>query len=330
MGNSWNGVTLETFNRILEPMEKALEYMCYLVESADYWSPQNMHALMYIPVVTMELRNDWVVFCELAWMGGEPEGWLVAVRELYKRVRVEVGGNIKMPSREYAEKLEKVIQGVTTLLDVCLSFERVAMSDIIPFEDVEMRVIFSREVKAISGLNRYREVAPELLEAQCTEGAIQEQASAPEVAGLQARISELEQALEASEAKRKEQAEQLAGMPPTGSVWLHNAKPSYQAMLEGVLRIAVKYGVFVKGDGLYQYSVCDKCTQELLACFISDVSNPSMLNLQSKGGTNWKVWQLSTTGIPYTIRTKARGDLDMHYTTQDTLAKIRKELNALK
>lgn len=295
--------------------------------------PDNMAILdvegKELPINPSEFELSWLRVCEAMVLSDEPDKWHYKVTEAYRRV---AGGISRepIPTAIQVQEAEERLAGLSTLLEVCLSFERVAT-----FEDwgrLDVKALCTQEsdkirakTEAKEALELYREVASELLASQCTAGATLEQASAPEVAGLQAKIKELEQALEASEAERAKLAE---GLPPADSVWMINSNSGYQAKLAGALRIGVKYEVIVKGAGAYQYATKEGCPQELLACYLSDVSQ--MLKLSNRGGTNWAVWKRSIQGIPDSIRTKLRTDYSMSYVVKDTLDEIRKELNALK
>lgn len=331
---------LRAVNAFREQAYKAWDFLHSLVQYVGY-GVDDMAILdvegKSLPIEPSEFELSWLRVCEALVLSDEPDTWHYKVGEVYRYVcGLDLGfnGYSPIPTAIQALDAEERLAGLSTLSEVCLSLGRVAkQSDRMSLDAI--RTLYKSEVERIRAKHKaredeelYREVASELLEAQCTAGATLEQASAPEVAGLQAKIKELEQALKASEAKRKEQAEQLARIPPADSVWLINSSSDYQAKLAGALRIGVKYGVIAKGAGAYQYATKEGCPQELLACYLSDVSQ--MLKLSNRGGTNWAVWKRSIQGIPDSIRTKLRTDYSMSYVVKDTLDEIRKELNALK
>lgn len=292
-----------------------------------------------LPINPSEFELSWLRVCEAMISLSDIyfEDWHDNVEEVYKYVcgvNRCVDGYKPIPTEIQIAEADDRFAGLGELAMVCWGLESVATFDNNLYS-VTLWKLYKNEAERIRAYYKaredeelYREVASELLASQCTAGATLEQASAPEVAGLQARIKELEQALKASEAKCKEQAEQLARIPPADSVWLVSSSSDYQAKLAGALCIAVKYGIIVKGAGAYQYATKEGCSKELLACYLSDVSQK--LNLSNRGGTNWAVWKRSIQGIPKNIRTKVRTDYNVSYIVKDTLDEIRKELNALK
>lgn len=167
-----------------------------------------------LPISPSELKLSWLRVCEAMILSDELDTWHYKVIEAYRRV---AGGITRepIPTAIQAQEAEERLAGLSTLSEVCRSFERVAtFGDNLPLNAI--RALYEGEVERIRAKHKsredeelYREVASELLVSQFTAGATLEQANAPEVAGLQARIKELEQALEASEAEREKLAEVL-------------------------------------------------------------------------------------------------------------------------
>ncbi|MDY5857745.1 MAG: hypothetical protein SPK09_00740 [Porphyromonas sp.] len=212
-------------NAFREQAVKAWGFLSSLVRY-DGYGVDNMAILdvkgKELPISPSEFELSWLRVCEAMALSDEPNEWHNRLREAYGYVCVDSYGRYDdVPTMLQVQEAEERLAGLSTLLEVCLSFERVAT-----FEDwgrLDVKALYTQESDKIRAKHKtreddelYREVASELLEAQCTAGATLEQASAPEVAGLQARIKELEQALEesrqsleASEAERAKLAEVL-------------------------------------------------------------------------------------------------------------------------
>lgn len=237
-----NAILLREVNAFREQAYKAWDFLSSLVEYnariipnstdvPDIWGDevQVKHALMAymergipdnmailhvegkeLPISPRGFELRWLRVCEAMVLSDELDTWHYKVIEAYRRVAGD-----PIPTAIQAQEAEERLAGLSTLSEVCRSFERVAtFGDSLPLNAI--RALYEGEVERIRAKHKpredeelYREAASELLASQCTAGATLEQATAPEVAGLQAKIKELEQALEASEAEREKLAEVL-------------------------------------------------------------------------------------------------------------------------
>lgn len=190
-----------------------------------------------LPISPNEFELNWLRMCEsisLVYDIECLEDWHCNIKEVCEYVcgvNRCVDGYQAIPTEIQTADADQRLAGLSVLAYVCNSFVRVANSDV---KSSDIEGLYGREVDRILRVRKYRaerirakhkaredeelyrEVASELLESQCTAWATLEQANAPEVAGLQAKIKELEQALEesrqsleASEAEREKLAEVL-------------------------------------------------------------------------------------------------------------------------
>ncbi len=215
-------------NAFREQAFKAWGFLSSLVQYAGY-GVDDLATLdvegKELPISPSEFELSWLRVCEALVLSDEPDTWHYKVGEVYRYVcGLDLGfnGYSPIPTAIQALDAEERLAGLSTLSEVCLSLGRVAKQSDRMSRDA-IRTLYKNEVERIRAKHKaredeelYREIAPELLEAQCTAGATLEQANAPEVVGLQAKIKELEQALEesrqsleASEAEREKLAEVL-------------------------------------------------------------------------------------------------------------------------
>lgn len=244
---------LRAVNAFREQAYKAWDFLHSLVQYVGY-GVDDMAILdvegKSLPIEPSEFELSWLRVCEAMVLSDEPDTWHYKVGEVYRSVcGLDLGfnGYSPIPTAIQAQEAEERLEGLSTLSEVCLSLGRVAkQSDRMSLDAI--RTLYKSEVERIRAKHKaredeelYREVASELLEAQCTAGATLEQASAPEVAGLQAKIKELEQALEESkqalEASEAERAKLL-------NEFAENEASGPSEVIRRVLRAKGEQGVY--------------------------------------------------------------------------------------
>lgn len=249
---------LRAVNAFREQAYKAWDFLHSLVQYVGY-GVDDMAILdvegKSLPIEPSEFELSWLRVCEAMISLSDIyfEDWHDNVEEVYKYVcgvNRCVDGYSPIPTAIQALDAEERLAGLSTLSEVCLSLGRVAkQSDRMSLDAI--RTLYKSEVERIRAKHKaredeelYREVASELLEAQCTAGVTLEQASAPEVAGLQARIKELEQALEESKQALEESEAERAKLAEVLNEFAENEASGPSEVIRRVLRAKGEQGVY--------------------------------------------------------------------------------------